>query len=417
MAKTKPGSAKAKTATPKAKTASAGAAKRAEKKKAQEMAISDDEVDPRDAEDVLAEEESAEDIAADTSGSESDSEDGVPDDEAMNVDFSTLVGVGEGHDDTDDEAVMETMALSSLPAQVFSEHRNDEAALDKKLADIAVFDTAAPYGAGKLPFSESLSVTMPVDEKISDELAIDDLKRETKFAALATAAVHVGLERLRVGKIKFRRPGDYFAEMVKTDAHMAKVKARYLHQKESIEAAEKRRHNRDLTKNRKKVRSDQIEKDQEKKRRTKNEIEAVARIRKDRLHKRAEAANAGSDGDNVEDDEFPIDLLDIEQLDDENRFQPSKDIASGKKKAWSGGNKGLERGGEDDKAGKGTGSRGRGAASNGRGRGGRGRGGASRGDRVSDRSPSDRKRTGQSGAGIRKNKGPKKRLGRSRRKA
>lgn len=119
----------AKTATPEAKTASAGAAKRAEKKKAQEMAISDDEVDPWDAEGALAEEESAEDIAVDASGSESDSEDGAPDDEAMNVDFSTLVGVDEGHDDSDDEAVMETMALSSLPAQVFSERRNDEAAL------------------------------------------------------------------------------------------------------------------------------------------------------------------------------------------------------------------------------------------------------------------------------------------------
>lgn len=289
------------------------------------------------------------------------------------VDFSQLRGVGEDSDDSDPDAPLQFLKVSELPSQVVSESRNDEPALDKKLADTALFDTAEPHHAGKLPFRESLSVTMPIETPLGAALAIDDLARERKFAELTTEAVHIGLDKLRAGNIKFRRPDDYFAQMIKSDAHMTRVKTRMLDTKANIQNAVTNRNNRDVVKNKKKVRQEQRLKQQEKQKQTKDEIQAVSKLRKDRVRRRAENEEAPSD-----DDEFPIDLLNIEQLDVENKFQPARDIVNGKKKAWAGNNLKFEA----NKKGKGK-----------------------------DRG--DGKRDGP--AGIKKKRGSKKRLGKSRR--
>ena len=50
-------------------------------------------------------------------------------------------------------------------------------------------------------------------------------------------AVGYAMER----SIKFQRPADYYAEMVKSDEHMEKVKEKLLHQKREKEEAEERR--------------------------------------------------------------------------------------------------------------------------------------------------------------------------------
>ncbi len=270
--------------------------------------------------------------------------------EENTVDFSQLRGIGEDSDESDPDEPLRFVDVSKLPAQVLSEHRNDEPALDKKLADIALFDTAEPHGAGKLPFRESLSVAMPMEGPLAAELAVDDLARERKFAELATAAVHIGLGRLRAEKVKFRRPDDYFAQMIKSDEHMTRVKTRMLGAKESIQNAQRQRHDRELVKNKKKVRQEQRLRQQEKLKQTKDEIAAVSKLRKERVRRRAEAEEPPSD-----DDEFPIDLLNVEQLDSENRFQPAGDIASGKKKAWRGNVKvdGGKKGGKGKRVGKG----------------------------------------------------------------
>lgn len=295
--------------------------------------------------------------------------------EEKTVDFSELRGIGEPSDDSDPDEPLKFIEVSKLPSQIISEHRNDEPALDKKLSDIALFDTAKPHHSGKLPFRESLSVTMPLDKPLEAALAMDDLSRERKFAELATAAVHIGLSQLRSEKIKFRRPDDYFAQMIKSDDHMTRVKTRLLSTKDSIQNAERQRHNRDLVKNKKKVRQEQRLKQQEKQKQTKDEIAAVSKLRKERVKRRANAEAPPSD-----DDEFPIDLLNVEQLDIDNKFQPARDIESGKKKAWAGNLK--TGGGKIAPKGKGKGRE-------------------------------DGKRNGP--AGIKKKRGSKKRLGKSRR--
>lgn len=254
-------------------------------------------------------------------GEESESSDG----EEL-APFAKLVGIGDDNESSDDEAIMETMAVSDLPSKTLVEARIDIPALKRKLREIALFTkpieddaedddmrVATLGGANILPFRESLAVTMPFQKPLSNELAIDDLARETAFAERTAAAVHIGLAQLRAQKVKFRRPGDYFAEMVKTDEHMSKVKKGILRKKSKIEEAEKRRNNRDLKKNRRKVRQEQIEKEQDKKRKTREEIEAVSKLRTKRLRDRAQAAANPNDDD--DDDEFPIEMLDVEKVD------------------------------------------------------------------------------------------------------
>lgn len=327
---------------------------------------------------------------------ESDNEENI---DGNDDDINEEVDDDDDDDGEDDETAMETVALSSLPSRSLLDVRVDEAALEKKLSEIAIF--ASGGASTPLPFTESLTVTMDLTQPLSEDLAVEDLEREKRFAQLAAGAVHEGLDRLRAQKVKFRRPNDFFAEMVKTDAQMGKVKAQLLFNKERIEAAEKRRNNRDISKNKKKVRKEQLEKEQEKKRKTREEIEAFSRLRQERLQERAQGENdAPSD-----DDEFPIDLLDVEQLDDDNKFQKQKEIASGKKKAWRPTKEIDNREG-------------------GRGKGPKGPRGSGKGpDKAYDKGPGRGERSnfragkggGVGSGGIKKKKGPKKRLGKNRR--
>jgi rRNA-processing protein EBP2 len=58
---------------------------------------------------------------------------------------------------------------------------------------------------------------------------------------------------LEDSKIPFRRPVDYFAEMLKSDEQMRKIKANLLEQKKRIESAEERKKQREMKKYGKKV--------------------------------------------------------------------------------------------------------------------------------------------------------------------
>lgn len=243
--------------------------------------------------------------------SESEGEDG----RSSKVNEGLGAVIEEGDDGLDSEGELEALAISDLPSNVVKLSVNNEQALTQKLDEIAMFSN------GELSFVESLSVPNNAknDEEFDDELAVDDLKRENAFAEYATDAVHAGLEMLRSMKIKFRRPGDYFAEMVKSDTHMQKVKSRLIAQKESISAAEKRRKQRTSKKKSKDV---QIAKEQQRKAQTKREIENITQVRKERLKKRSESgkgisinADGTIQGAADSDDDFPVDLLDIEQVD------------------------------------------------------------------------------------------------------
>ena len=78
----------------------------------------------------------------------------------------------------------------------------------------------------------------------STDDADDDLKRELAFYNQALSAVKDAQQRMEAMGVPHRRPNDYFAEMVKSDAHMTKIKARLIRQQQDISAAEERRKQR-----------------------------------------------------------------------------------------------------------------------------------------------------------------------------
>ncbi|OMO98057.1 hypothetical protein COLO4_14179 [Corchorus olitorius] len=107
----------------------------------------------------------------------------------------------------------------------------------------------------------------------------DDLARELAFYTQALEGTRVAFEKFQSMGLPFLRPPDYYAEMVKSDAHMQKVKGKLLAQKRQIEEAEERRKAREAKKIAKEV---QAEKLKERAKQKKHEIEAVKKWRKQR---------------------------------------------------------------------------------------------------------------------------------------
>ena len=216
--------------------------------------------------------------------------------------------------ETDSDGEIAALAVSALPNQTLNLSINNERALLQKLDQISLFSNK------KLSFLESLVVpdTKKQVEDFEPELAINDLERENKFVEYATNAVHAGLKELRSRKIKFRRPLDYFAEMVKSDKHMQRIKTRLIKDKNIVQGAQRRKNERLAKKQAKRV---QGEKEQQRKSSVKQQMEAITKLRKERVKKRSEAGKGtkiGEDGmirAGDSDDDFPVDLLDVEEID------------------------------------------------------------------------------------------------------
>ena len=125
---------------------------------------------------------------------------------------------------------------------------------------------------------ESLVVTAPEPLQLDDP--DDDLKRELAFYNQALSAVRVAQERLDRLGIPHVRPDDYFAEMVKTDKHMNKVKMRMLREQTDIAAAEERRKQSANKKFGKQVQHEVLQARQQEKRRNMVEVKELRKKRK-----------------------------------------------------------------------------------------------------------------------------------------
>lgn len=56
----------------------------------------------------------------------------------------------------------------------------------------------------------------------------------------ALAAAREAAGKLEAAGVPWQRPADYYAEMVKSDEHMARVKAQLMHEQSEIAGAEER---------------------------------------------------------------------------------------------------------------------------------------------------------------------------------
>ena len=98
---------------------------------------------------------------------------------------------------------------------------------------------------GKIPFLEHMSISNEKPCEMAPgaaQLEInDDIKREVLFYNMTRENVMKGMQVMVQAKVPISRPDDFFAEMLKTDDHMVKVKGRLLKQKMKIQKFEEKK--------------------------------------------------------------------------------------------------------------------------------------------------------------------------------
>ncbi|XP_027332849.1 probable rRNA-processing protein EBP2 homolog [Abrus precatorius] len=144
---------------------------------------------------------------------------------------------------------------------------NRDALLDK-LGDIS--------WAEDVEWIHKLSLDVDQEQEVDVN---DDLARELAFYTQALEGTRQAFEKLQSMGRPFLRPADYYAEMVKTDNHMEKVKGRLLAEKRKMEEAEERRKAREAKRLAKEI---QAQKLKERAKQKKEDIEAVKKWRKQR---------------------------------------------------------------------------------------------------------------------------------------
>lgn len=123
---------------------------------------------------------------------------------------------------------------------------------------------------------QKLSLDIDLEQQVDVN---DDLARELAFYTQALGGARQAFTKFQAMGLPFLRPSDYYAEMVKSDAHMEKVKGRLLAEKRKVEEAEERRKARE---NKKLAKEIQAQKQKERAKQKKEEIESVKNWRKQR---------------------------------------------------------------------------------------------------------------------------------------
>ncbi|KAL7930535.1 eukaryotic rRNA processing protein EBP2 domain-containing protein, partial [Trichoderma chlorosporum] len=132
-----------------------------------------------------------------------------------------------------------------------------------------------------VPFATHQSVTSSAQTTESIPDVSDDLQRELAFYSQCLEAVRVGRSRLISEGVPFSRPKDYFAEMVKEDAHMEKIKAKLVEEASNKKAAAEARKLRDLKKFGKQVQVSKLQERQKAKREVLDKIKTLKRKRQE----------------------------------------------------------------------------------------------------------------------------------------
>lgn len=130
-----------------------------------------------------------------------------------------------------------------------------------------------------LPFSAVQSITSAEPVEVAD--VEDDLKREEVFYNQSLEAVTEARIRLKKEGVPFSRPTDYFAEMVKSEEQMGKVRQKLLDEAARKKASADAKRQRDLKKYGKAVQVAKLQERQKEKRDTLDRINTLKRSRSD----------------------------------------------------------------------------------------------------------------------------------------
>ncbi|KAM4055959.1 eukaryotic rRNA processing protein EBP2 domain-containing protein [Hirsutella rhossiliensis] len=198
-------------------------------------------------------------LAADEQAREEDAEDDEEDDEDIPV--SDL-------EDLDEEDKEDLIPHTRLTI-------NNAAALQAALDRISIpADKSTPFAS-----HQSVVASVATADSIPD--VSDDLQRELAFYSQCLEAARHGRDKLLAEGIPFSRPKDYFAEMVKEDAHMEKVKAKLVEEASAKKAAAEARKLRDLKKFGKQVQVAKLQERHKAKRETLDKIKTLKRKRQE----------------------------------------------------------------------------------------------------------------------------------------
>lgn len=181
-------------------------------------------------------------------------------------------------EDAEDDDEEEDIPLSDLDS-VASEDRGDIIPHQR----LKVNNTTALLAAVKrialptssLAFSEHQSIT--TDEPVSIDDIDDDLNRELAFYKQCLTSAQQGRSLLKKEGLPFSRPADYFAEMVKSDEHMGRVKQKLVDQAASKKASQEARKQRDAKKFGKAV---QVEKQRERDKLKRETLEKINSLKR-----------------------------------------------------------------------------------------------------------------------------------------
>ena len=103
------------------------------------------------------------------------------------------------------------------------------------------------------------------------------MNRELAFYSQSLSAVQEARNLLKAEGVPFTRPRDYFAEMVKADEHMAKIKAKLIDEAASKKASADARKQRDLKKFGKQVQVAKLQERDKERKQTLDKIKTLKR--------------------------------------------------------------------------------------------------------------------------------------------
>ena len=179
-------------------------------------------------------------------GSEESLGQGRPLSAAINaVDGTPLTAGKEDGNEEDEEEDIPLSDIESLAsddkADVFTHQR---LTINNTTALLAAHKSIAP--SLKLPFSAHQALLSGSPVAIAD--VNDDLTRELAFYKQCLDSANEARILLKKEGVQFSRPNDYFAEMVKSDEHMGKIKQKITDEATNKKAAAEARKQRDLKK-------------------------------------------------------------------------------------------------------------------------------------------------------------------------
>jgi len=235
----------------------------------------EDEEDEEDEESAVIDISRLDDSDSSDSGDDEDQEDITQERRAQNGSKDAADAEEQGDDEGDEE---EDIPLSDI-ASVASDEKGDivphqRLTINNHTALLAAHKRIA-LPLSKLAFSVHQSVTSSEPTTIPD--INDDLNRELAFYKQSLTAVLEARSQLKKEGIPFSRPTDYFAEMVKSDEHMGRVKQKLVDAAASKKAAQDARRQRDLKKFGKQV---QVEKRQEREREKREMLDRVQQLKR-----------------------------------------------------------------------------------------------------------------------------------------